>query len=101
MFEVRRGYRDCFEHTDQAFLTGVKSVYVWSSFDTFIWVYTGESCDSMSCFLQERYEDRAVHFLAEDQQVYRILVGGANSRTGDFVVTVTEVRDCRLPAFFL
>jgi len=70
------------------------SVYVWSSLDTFIGVYAGETCDSMSCFVQERYQDRAVHFLAEDQQVYRMLVGGANSRTGDFVVTVTEGSDC-------
>lgn len=59
----------------------------------FLGIYTGEACDSMSCLIQERYDDRAVHFFAQENQEYRMLVSGASStQRGEFVVTVTDVR---------
>ena len=91
MCEVSKGARDA-----QAFswtiLTQIFSVYVWSSIGAFLGLYAGEDCQSMSCLAQERYDDRAIHFFAEEGQVYRLLVAGASAyETGDFAVTVTKV----------
>ena len=71
----------------------IDSVYVWSTFGVFIGVYAGEDCESLSCLVQEIYDDRAVHFFAEEGQFYRLLVSGSSSyEAGDIVVTVTTVR---------
>lgn len=91
MCEVSKGARDAHGFS-WIILTQIFSVYVWSSIGAFLGVYTGEDCESMSCLAQERYDDRAIHFFAEEDQVYRLLVAGASAyETGDFAVTVTRV----------
>jgi hypothetical protein len=71
------------------------SVYVWSDMSLFLGIYTGDSCQTMSCYIQEQYGDRAIHFMTEVGRDYHIVVSHENTfDSGEMAITVAEGLDC-------
>ena len=72
--------------------------YVWSSGEAILGVYSGSSCQNITCAAQSsQYDDRNVLWLGEEGETYYVVVGGYSwERPGllDFSMYINEATDC-------